>query len=92
MSIPTPALLAFVVLIGWPLVQLASTLYLRRHRRQMKELARELRADPRYQGQDLRLIDSAVRDARPQPAMYFMPFFVFFSACGRPLTDRNSSP
>ncbi len=76
MNIPTPALLAIIVLLGWPLIQLISVLVASGPRKRLKNLAAELRADPRFGEIDRKLIDLVLKDAKWFPGQLCLPFVV----------------
>jgi hypothetical protein len=69
---PPPIVLAFVILLGWPLVQLGSVLLVRSRRARLKLLAAELRADPRYGPKDHEYLDCMLDEARGDA------FFILF--------------
>lgn len=54
--------IVFIVLIGYPIVQLLSVLAVRGSRVRLNELLREIRANPAYSAEDLRILEWTVLD------------------------------
>jgi hypothetical protein len=73
MSIPIPALLAIIALLGWPFLQLRSVLAAKGPRQRLKAVADALRADPRFGEMDRKLLDVTLEDAKWHWATSFVP-------------------
>ena len=92
MSLPPPVLAAFVVLIGWPLVQLASVLLVRGRRVRMRQLLTDLGQDSRYGQDDLALLDTVVRTSRGDPACVVFPVVVPLAILAASIGDLLGRP
>lgn len=76
MSIPVPVWLAFVGLLGWPLVQIASVLTVRSRRRRLRETASSLYRDDRLGPDDRGLVGRTLRQARGDPGFVVFPILL----------------
>jgi hypothetical protein len=66
---PWPVLVLISVLLGYPLVQLASAVLARPQRRRVRELVTDIRSDPQYSAEDLSVLDWSVSTERPSLAL-----------------------
>jgi hypothetical protein len=76
MNAPLPVVLAFIVLVGWPLAQILSVLAVRRQRDQLARLADQLRSDQRYGEAERLVIDEVMKQARGDPLFLLAPLLL----------------
>lgn len=84
---PPPVVLVVSILLGWPLLQIASVLLVRDRRRRMRALAVELKADPRYGRDDAALIDREIREAKGDAFFAFAPIALPFAILAAALAE-----
>lgn len=91
MSIPAPVLFVLVILVGWPLMQIASVLIARPFRKRLKDMAIDLGSDPQLTSRDRAAIEdglSFARAGRGEPATaaimavtpLVLPFYILADA------------
>ncbi|MCL2713267.1 MAG: hypothetical protein FWD68_01375 [Alphaproteobacteria bacterium] len=88
---PTILVILYSILIGYPLLQIASVLAVRSRRRELNRILQELRSNPSYTKKDLELIDRWTCDTSNVvmgvPLPLLAPFMMVYSAwevlCGK---------
>lgn len=93
---PLPMILMTAVLIGWPLVQIASVLAVRGSRAKMRALAAELLADRGHSPSDRVLLDRSLAESRGHTMSVIAPVALPFALLAAALAelfgrDRPSS-